>query len=67
MEYYASIRPDTMSVNQTLRMMGTYDVDYAAAERSGANIPSFCPGGPAWFHPDVTLTSPATVHRTRKF
>ena len=40
---------------QTLRMMGTYEGDYAAARQSGSFIPHVCPGGLPWFHPDVAM------------
>ena len=52
---------------QTLRMMGTYDTDHENAERTGNHIPSFCPGGAVWYHPDVVLTSAATARRTQLF
>lgn len=66
LDYFAAIRPDTQSVNQTLRMMGTYDTDHDFAARSQSFIPSFSPGGPAWFHADVTMSTPPTARRSQR-
>eukprot|EP00798_Chlamydomonas_sp_ICE-L_P027167 gene27167-2407_t len=65
-DYYAAIRPDTQTTNQTLRMMGTYDRDHIHAEKLQNHIPSFSPGGAAWYHPDVVLTTAPTERRTRR-
>uniref|UniRef100_A0A7S0WPP5 Uncharacterized protein n=1 Tax=Chlamydomonas leiostraca TaxID=1034604 RepID=A0A7S0WPP5_9CHLO len=58
-EYLAAIRKDCETTNQTLRMMGTYETDYAHARRSHTFIANSCPGGPAFFHPDVRVTGAA--------
>ncbi|GAX78366.1 hypothetical protein CEUSTIGMA_g5808.t1 [Chlamydomonas eustigma] len=55
-DFLISIRPDAETMNQTLRMLGTYRTDYEHAERFSTFIPSGCPGGPQSFHPDVNLT-----------
>lgn len=61
LDYFASIRPDTQSSSQTMRMFGTYDTDYDHATRSQCLIPIGCPAARGkWHHPDVTLTVPAT-------
>lgn len=55
MDFMTAVRPDTETVNQTLRMMGTYKPDYAIADRFKMNIPNGCPGGKGEFHADVTI------------
>lgn len=55
-EFLATVRPDTESTNQTLRMMGTYEPDFEIADRFNMHIPAVCPGGKPFFHPDVHLT-----------
>lgn len=59
LDYMCAIRKDCETTNQTLRMMGTYEADYAHAQRAGTIIPNGCPGGPAFFHPDVRMTGAA--------
>jgi hypothetical protein len=38
-DYRAQIRPDAETINQTHRMLGTYEGDYAAARQAGIFIP----------------------------
>jgi hypothetical protein len=67
-DYLAAIRPDSESMNQTLRMLGTYSTDYAYADQARYYIPNGCPGGPATgslYHSDVRLTLPAVTPRSR--
>ncbi|GAX76833.1 hypothetical protein CEUSTIGMA_g4279.t1 [Chlamydomonas eustigma] len=67
-DYRAAIRPDSETVNQRMRMLGTYSTDFAYADQARYFIPSGCPGGPAtgsWYHPDVRLTLPAVTSRSR--
>jgi hypothetical protein len=42
-DYRAQIRPDAETTNQTLRMFGTYEGDYAAARQAGVFIPQASP------------------------
>jgi len=54
--FLATIRPDTQTMSQTMRMMGTYHTDYEYAAAFGINIPHMSPGGPRQelgYHPDT--------------
>ncbi|MEW5310245.1 MAG: hypothetical protein WDW38_002061 [Sanguina aurantia] len=53
-QFLSAIRPHTQTTNQALRMLGTYEPDHAHARRLGILIPSGCPGGEGFFHPDVS-------------
>ena len=44
MDYLGAIRPETETVNQTLRMLGTYPTDQAHADKMGTFIAAGCPG-----------------------
>lgn len=54
-DFYAAIRPDTQTTNQTLRMMGVYDSDYFFVKKMGVHIPHA--SGLRKFHPDVSLAA----------
>ncbi|KAG1656253.1 hypothetical protein FOA52_006380 [Chlamydomonas sp. UWO 241] len=53
--FMATIRPDTQTMTQTLRMMGTYAPDHGYARAFGIHIPHSSPGGTGHFHPDIVL------------
>ncbi|KAL6754359.1 hypothetical protein V8C86DRAFT_2704290 [Haematococcus lacustris] len=57
-EYMAAIRPDCETMNQTLRMMGTYPTDAPHAARCQLHMPPLSPAiPPGAFHPDVRISS----------
>uniref|UniRef100_A0A7S0VCC2 Uncharacterized protein n=1 Tax=Polytomella parva TaxID=51329 RepID=A0A7S0VCC2_9CHLO len=55
-DHLAALRPETETISQTLRMVGTYADDRGHAQRLGIHIPSSCPGGRDSYHPDVTTS-----------
>lgn len=54
LEYLSTIRKQTQTTSQAMRMMGTYETDIAWAKKMNLFIPAQCPAPPGkYFHPDV--------------
>lgn len=57
-EFMAAIRPaSTRTMNQTMRMMGTYETDLDQARRFKIQVPETLLRQKAFFHPDVQITN----------
>lgn len=56
-DYMSNIRPDTETMNQTLRMLATYETDHVHAQQANMHIPHMSPAPDGKnFHPDVRLS-----------